>query len=328
MVTIKDIARLAGVSHTTVSRALNDSPLIKDETKEKIKTLAEELHYVPNFSAKSLVSQRSFRIGLFFSSIDQGTSASFLVEVIKGINARLSNQYTLSVNGLDNFVSFTAIRPELYDGIIIMSQSEDDDPFIAFLKEINIPFVVLNRQLNQPDIYNVASNDRQGVQLAIEAVVSRGHKKIAMIGGKVGFFSSSERKKGYTSALKNARLSENPAYFVPGDYSIESGRTSAEKLLSLAKPPTAIFCANDEMAIGALKACSAMNKKVPEEVAIVGFDNILFASYTTPALTTVAKPIFEIAQVGTEMLLKLLQHKYIEEPQQLLATRLIFRQSL
>lgn len=328
MVTIKDIAKLAGVSHTTVSRALNDSPLIKPATKEKIKELAESLHYVPNFSAKSLVNQRSYRIGLFFSSIEKGTSASFLVEVIKGINHVLNDRYSLSVNGLDTINHFEDIKPQIYDGIIIMSQSDDDDPFIQFVKETTIPFVVLNRQLEDSNEYNVASNDAKGVKEAISYGISVGHKKIAMIGGQEGFRSSMERKKGFVAALKSAQLSFNKDYFLSGDYSIESGRLLGEKLLTLEDPPTLIFCANDDMAIGALKAAFALQLNIPNDVAIIGFDDILFASYTTPALTTVAKPIHEIAEVGTEMLLKILKNEPVDEKQKFLDTTLVIRESV
>lgn len=328
MVTIKDIAKLAGVSHTTVSRALNDSPLIKPATKEKIKELAESLHYVPNFSAKSLVNQRSYRIGLFFSSIEKGTSASFLVEVIKGINHVLNDRYSLSVNGLDTINHFEDIKPQIYDGIIIMSQSDDDDPFIQFVKETTIPFVVLNRQLEDSNEYNVASNDAKGVKEAISYGISVGHKKVAMIGGQEGFRSSMERKKGFVAALKSAQLSFNKDYFLSGDYSIESGRLLGEKLLTLEDPPTLIFCANDDMAIGALKAAFALQLNVPNDVAIIGFDDILFASYTTPALTTVAKPIHEIAEVGTEMLLKILKNEPVDEKQKFLDTTLVIRESV
>lgn len=328
MVTIKDIAKIAGVSHTTVSRALNDSPLIKPATKEKIKELAESLHYVPNFNAKSLVNQRSYRIGLFFSSIEKGTSASFLVEVIKGINHVLNDRYSLSVNGLDTINHFEDIKPQIYDGIIIMSQSDDDDPFIQFVKETTIPFVVLNRQLEDSNEYNVASNDAKGVKEAISYGISVGHKKIAMIGGQEGFRSSMERKKGFVAALKSAQLPFNKDYFLSGDYSIESGRLLGEKLLTLEDPPTLIFCANDDMAIGALKAAFALQLNVPNDVAIIGFDDILFASYTTPALTTVAKPIHEIAEVGTEMLLKILKNEPVDEKQKFLDTTLVIRESV
>lgn len=328
MVTIKDIARLAGVSHTTVSRALNNSPLIKFETKKKIKEIAAEMNYVPNFSARSLVSQKSFRIGLFFSSIEEGTSASFLVAAIRGINSVLSHHYSLSVNGIDTLSDEVSITPQMYDGIVVMSQSDEDDSFIQTVVDANIPLVVLNRQLDNDSILNVSGNDRQGVKEAIVYGASKGHKKIAMIGGIAGFRSAIERRQGFLDGLEASHLTSPSNYFIAGDYSIESGRVCADKLLQLDTPPTLIFCANDDMAIGALKACVANNKKVPEDIAIIGFDNILFSEYTSPALTTVSKPILDISKFGTQLLLDSISGETIEQRQYLLNTTLVKRESV
>ncbi|MGX7200247.1 LacI family DNA-binding transcriptional regulator [Enterococcus nangangensis] len=328
MVTIKDIAKVAGVSHTTVSRALNDSPLIKTATKDKIKTIAAEMNYVPNFSARSLVQQKSYRIGLFFSSIQEGTSASFLVDAIRGINGTLSSRYSLAVNGIDTLANYDNINPQVYDGIIIMSQSDDDDYFIQVVREAGIPFVVLNRQLDDENILNVTSNDSLGVAEGIRYGISLGHRKIALIGGKAGFRSSIERRLGFIEGVTTSGLPLPTDYLVEGDYSIESGRECCEKLLALTNPPTLIFCANDDMAIGALKACAAAQLKVPQDVAIMGFDNILFSQYTSPALTTVSKPIYEISQTGTAMLLDAIAGEDIQPKQKLLQTTLVKRESV
>ena len=137
MVTIKDIAKQLGISHTTVSRALNNSPLVKPETREHIKSVAKELNYVPNFNAKSLVNQKNYMIGLFFSSISQGTSSSFLVDTITGIRSVLEASYSLSVEGIDEIQNLSDINFQRYDGILVMSQSETDQAFIKYLKQQN-----------------------------------------------------------------------------------------------------------------------------------------------------------------------------------------------
>ncbi len=136
MVTIKDIAKAAGVSHTTVSRALNNSSLIKNETKQKIRQLAKEMNYSPNYSAKGLVNQKKYLIGLFFSSLHKGTSSNFLADSIAGIHSVLDTNYSLSVESID-VVDLTEINLQRYDGLIVMSQSDDDQPFIDYLKEKN-----------------------------------------------------------------------------------------------------------------------------------------------------------------------------------------------
>lgn len=136
MVTIKDIAKAAGVSHTTVSRALNNSSLIKNETKQKIRQLAKEMNYSPNYSAKGLVNQKKYLIGLFFSRLHKGTSSNFLADSIAGIHSVLDTNYSLSVESID-VVDLTEINLQRYDGLIVMSQSDDDQPFIDYLKEKN-----------------------------------------------------------------------------------------------------------------------------------------------------------------------------------------------
>ena len=138
-ITIKDIAKLANVSHTTVSRALNNSPLINEETKSKIKAIAEELHYVPNYSAKSLVLDKSYTIGLFFSSIIQSTSPSFFYETIRGINTVIEEKYNLVVRGVNSYRDYSTINNKRFDGIILMSQSDNDNAFIYHVIKQEIP---------------------------------------------------------------------------------------------------------------------------------------------------------------------------------------------
>nr|WP_275262112.1 LacI family DNA-binding transcriptional regulator [Paenibacillus tepidiphilus] len=328
MITIKDIARVAGVSHTTVSRALNGSPLIKKVTRDRIERIAAEMNYVPNYSAKSLVTKRSFTIGLFFSSIEQGTSSSFLVDAIKGISHVLDENYNLTVHGIDSVQHFAAIQPQRFDGILVMSQSDEDNAFIYHVKTMGIPLVVLNRQLEDPGIMNVVANDREGVKEALDYAVSQGHRKFAIIEGKPGFKSSTERKQGFMDSLIAHRLSLSPEYFAAGDYSIDSGYSAMTALLNLADPPTAVFCSNDDMAIGAMNACYAHGAAVPQQVSLIGFDDIMFARYTNPALTTVRKPIADISELGTKMLIQLMQQPG-QNPQQLFVkTSLMIRDTV
>ncbi|MDR4316783.1 LacI family transcriptional regulator [Niallia circulans] len=328
MVTIKDIAKLAGVSHTTVSRALNDSPLIKPATKDKIKKIAAELHYVPNFNAKSLVNQKSYTIGVFFSSISHGTSSSFLVDVIKGVNSVLDENYSIAVNGIDTLVHFDKIISKRFDGIIVLSQSDTDNAFIYYIQQTGIPLVVLNRRLDDPSIPNVSANDQQGVEQAIDEAISLGHKNLAYINGKSSFRSSAERKQGFVNSLSKHRLPVQPEFMVNGDYSMESGFEKMKQLLDLPTPPSLVFCANDDMAIGALKACFSKERKVPNDISIIGFDDIAFAQYSTPALTTIHKPIDKISEIGMQMLIALMNNGTLEKTQILVDTFLVIRESL
>ncbi|MGC6769174.1 LacI family DNA-binding transcriptional regulator [Enterococcus sp. LJL51] len=328
MVTIKDIAKTAGVSHTTVSRALNNNPLIKLETRKKIKKIAEEMNYVPNFNAKSLVNQKNYMVGLFFSSIDQGTSSSFLVDVITGIHAVLDESYSLSVEGIDEIRALEQINFQRYDGIIIMSQSDHDEAFIDFVKQQNIPFVVLNRPLEDSDIINVLANDAEGVTEAIDYAIQLGHERIAYIGGKDDFRSSNERKQGLIISMKKNQLPINEDYFFKGDYSIESGFEEMQNILQLSPLPSLVFCANDDMAIGAMRAAAEQGYQVPKDISLIGFDDSKLVAYLNPPLTTVHKPVKKISRTGTELLLRMIDGEDISPKQYRVKTHLQVRQSV
>ncbi|OLS40958.1 LacI family DNA-binding transcriptional regulator [Bacillus sp. MRMR6] len=307
MVTIKDIAKIANVSHTTVSRALNDSPLIKPGTKKKILEIAAQLKYTPNYNAKSLVMQKSHTIGLFLTSITNGTSSSFFVETVKGVNSIIDQHYNLYVRGIEDLEDYTTIHNNRFEGIILMSQSDVDDDFIDYLKEKEIPCVVLGRDISDSSLTNIVSNDRDGATQMVNHLIQKGHRSIAIVEGIKGFKSTMERREGYLKALIDHQLPIKKEYIVQGNYDMESGYKAFEKLIALEEPPTAIFCSNDDMAIGALNAAFANGLIVPNDISIVGFDDIEFARYTNPSLTTVKRPIEKISSLGAQKLLKLLE---------------------
>lgn len=327
-VTIKDIAKLANVSHTTVSRALNGSPLIKPDTRKKILELAEQLQYVPNYSAKSLVLKKSYTIGLFFTSISNGTSASFLANVIKGVNGEIDENYNLFVRGIDDFKDLAAINSQRFDGIVLMSQSDDDDAFIQHVQNQNIPIVVLNREIDDPFITNILSNDESGAMEATSYLVQQGHERIGIIEGKESFKTAVKRKNGYMQALLQSGLAINKRYMVKGSYDMESGYQAMEKLLGLNNPPSAVFCSNDDMAIGAINAVFAKGLHVPDDISIVGFDNSPFSQYVTPKLTTVQRPIEQISRKGAKKLLELINDPHETGESVFVKTELIVRDSV
>lgn len=327
MVTIKDIAKTAGVSHTTVSRALNDSSLIKEETKSKIRAIAEELNYVPNYSAKGLVNQKKYLIGLFFSSLQKGTSSSFLAEAISGVRQALDKNYSLSVESIDT-LPISDVNLQRYDGVIVLSQSEEDQPMIDFLQNKHFPFVVVNRHVKDPEILNVVADDSAGVSQAIDYAIRLGHKKIAYIGGSENFHSTNERKKGVLNSLKKANLPIDETVFLTGDYSLESGWQNMNRLLALPERPTLVFCGNDDTAIGALRAINVANLQVPKSISLIGFDDSPVVSYLTPPLTSVHKPLKEMCEQGTRMLQLRINNKKIEKKKHQLATTLMVRESV
>ena len=310
-ITIKDIAKLAGVSHTTVSRALNDSDLIKEETKRRIKEIAKELEYVPDRNARALVNAKSNNIGLFFSNIVEGTSPEFFQEVVRSISKALSQEYNLVINATTYYRNYNEINRKDYDGIILVSQTKKDDAFIKAMVDKEIPIVVLNRDVQDLHVMNVLGDDETGVYEGVSYLISQGHKEIAFIAGREDFESTDLRKTGFVRALRNRNIEPSQRYIVQGDYSMDGGYKGMMELLKLEKYPSAVFCSNDDMAFGAVKAIREVGLQIPKDMAIMGFDDSLFAEYMTPPLTTIKRPIGDISRQGVELLFQLIEDKGI-----------------
>lgn len=328
-VTIKDIAKLAGVSHTTVSRALNDSPLIQEATKARIRQIAESLNYTPNFNAKSLVLARSFHIGLFFSTIDQGTTAGFFHETVTGVLHVLQHRYHLIVNAIDSYAgAYNTVTGQSFDGILVMSQSHDDQSFIRYVYDKGIPLVVINRSTDPLPLVNVLSDDEAGAMAAVEHLIERGHRRIAIIEGKSGFQSAEARKSGYLQAMAKHGLEVPAAYQAKGNYDLESGFRGMSSLLALDSLPSAVFCSGDELAVGAMKAVLERGLRVPEDISIAGFDDNAFSAFLTPALTTVKRSVETMGSIAAEQLLHVIGRQAQAPKTIRVPTELVVRQSV
>lgn len=328
-VTIKDIARMAGVSHTTVSRALNDSPLIHEDTKRKIRAIAERLDYTPNYSAKSLVLARSYHIGLFFSTLSKGTSSNFFHETVKGVHRAVNSKYHLIVNAIDDYDgNYSTVTRKTFDGVIVMSQSDDDESFIRNVADKRIPLVVLNRNAERLSPVNVLADDKAGVFRAVEYMIGQGHRRIAIIEGKPSFKSSQARKEGYVQALRQYGIEPEPALRAEGGYTLEGGYAAMKRLLAAKRLPTAVFCSSDEMAVGAIKAIVDGGLTVPGHISVAGFDDDVFSAFLSPALTTVKRPVETISRIGAEKLLADIERGAPAKETLFVETELVVRESV
>ena len=328
-ITIKDIAKILNVSHTTVSRSLNDSSLISKETKEKVKEVAKKYNYRPNVSARSLVLAKSYNIGLFFSTLKTGTTANFFLNSVRGVNYIIKGRYNLAVEAIDDLIDFQQINPRSFDGIIVMSQSPNDDEFIAHVLRKEIPLVVLNREVIGQNVTTVLSDDLNGAYNLTKFIIDQGHRDIAIIEGKPEFRTTFKRKQGFINAHLEAGLKFNEGYALKGKYDLESGYSAMQIVLDMEEPPTAIFCSNDEMALGAMKAIKERDINMPDEISISGFDDMGFTAYLTPSLTTVLRPVEEMSKEGTQILLNKIENSNIEDPGIIhLDTKLIIRDSV
>lgn len=297
-VTIKTIAKMANVSHTTVSRALNDSPLVKEATKKKIRELAAQMNYTPNLNARALVEKKSFIIAVYFTDMNNGTSPSFMADVIHQIKELLPKGYEIAV---DSFAGLRRNNETInlrFDGALVISQSESDDEYIDQLAKTGKPVVVLNRKVKRNDLYNFYSDDYTGTSTAINYLLRMGHQKIGFISGRDDFASAKFRSQAFFDVLAKNKLKVDDSWLAKGDYSINSGYRAMEQVLNSGDLPTCMFTANDDMAMGAIRACKDYGFTVPDEISFIGFDDSAYSKYYNPRITTIRKPTGAIAHNG------------------------------
>jgi Transcriptional regulators len=305
--TIKDIARTLGISHSTVSRALTGSKNVREETKEKILKAVEDLNYIPNMSARSLKIDKAYNIGVFFSTLDNGTSPFVFQTVINNVYRNIDKKYNVIVKGIDMYEKNT-INPKNYDGILVVSQKIDDDNFIKEILKKEIPIVVINRKVKD-DVINIYTDESVGTYRGVEELIKRGHENIAIIEGAKNFDSTKMRRKGYLDAFKDYNIKINKKIIVNGDFSVRSGYVKTKEILERKEKFTAIFAFNDEMATGSIKALIEHGLKVPDDVSILGFDGNEIGKFISPSITTIKRPIGEIAENSIALLLKLINNE-------------------
>lgn len=324
---IKDIARIAGVSHSTVSRALRDSPLIPPETAERIKSIAEELGYRASAVARSLVTRRTEAIGVVVTSI----ADPFNGEVVAGIE-EFANKHGYSVilatsqaDPQREMAVARSFQERRVDGIVVAS-SRVGALYLPKLSEMEVPVVLLNNQHPSEFVHSVSIDNIDGARQAAEHLIALGHREIAYIGDESGLESDVERLRGLVNAMAGARLALRTEFVVRGDGKPEAARRKALELLALKPRPTAIFCYNDMSALGALSAASLKKVRVPEDLSISGFDDLFFAGLIHPALTTVRQPMRELGRRAVQLLVDLLNGCEPEKTQ-LIKGELVVRES-
>jgi len=298
-VTIKDIAKLAGVSHMTVSRALNDSDTVKEETKAYIKKIASELNYTKNLNGRNLALSRYFNIGVYITSMVEGTSPQFLNEVITCIYSAVKGKYSLIIGAIQDSGTVEKLHHQNFDGMLIISQCKDDDQFISSVKAKGIPIVIMNRLIKGETC--VYSDDSVGAYKACKYILDKGHKRLAFVEGTPSNVGTSLRKKGIVKALDECKDQVDGADFYEGRFTYESGYDAARAMMSSAHRPTAVFCYNDDMAIGVQKFLQDHHIR---DIAVMGFDGSLIGEYCTPSLTSVKRPIKIIAEKAIELLIE------------------------
>jgi DNA-binding LacI/PurR family transcriptional regulator len=307
-VSIKDIARLAGVSHSTVSRALNHSPLIPPATAERIQRIALEKGYTASAVARSLVTRKTKAIGVVVTSI----ADPFNGEVVAGIE-EVANQegysVVLSTSQADPRREMTVVRSfreRRVDGILVAS-SRLGAQYQPLSAELEAPIVLLNNQHPSELAHSVSIDNADGGYQATAHLLALGHRGIAYIGDESGLQSDEERFHGFQAAMKEAQLKIRSELVVRGDGKLDGGKKRAAELLNLPVPPTAIFCYNDMTALGVIAAVQAAGLRVGCEVSVVGFDDLFFAASLQPPLTSLRQPKKELGKQAMQTLLAILR---------------------
>jgi LacI family transcriptional regulator len=304
--TINDIARLANVSKKTVSRVINDSPFVREETREKISAIIAELGFAPDPQARGLAFRRSFLIGMIYDN----PTPQYVVNMQQGIlDAMKGTSFELVIrpcnrqdpNFLSDMRAFVE-RQKLF-GVVLPPSVSEDERLIEVLDEIGCPYVrIASIALDEPGSM-VVTHDHIGGALAARHLVTLGHSRIAHISGPSLFRSAHERRRGFAQGLAETGLKMPKEFDREAAYTFESGTEQAAALLALKPRPTAIFCGNDEMAAGVYKAARDAGLAIPADVSVVGFDDSAMASRLYPLLTTVRLPIHDMGQMAAAKLI-------------------------
>ena len=327
-VSIKDIARAAGVSHSTVSRALADSSLVADQTRRRIQRIAREMGYTPSAIARGLVTRRTATVGLVVTAIDD----PFIAEVTRGIEeTALDNDYSVILCACQaepdrELACVRMLREKRVDAIIVTS-SRVGSFYVPLLKRLGVPIVLINSQHEGPYVYSVRTDNLIGGVLVGQHLAALGHGCIAYIGGPPNAHSSVERLEGCRAALREHGLDVPHDRVAPGDGRTGGGRAGIALLLHCVPRPTAVFCYNDLTAIGALRAIKQAGLRVPDDVSLVGYDDIHFSTFVDPPLTTVAQAKHTLGQRAMDLTLSILDERESETSDIVLTPHLVERAS-
>ncbi|RLB08119.1 MAG: LacI family transcriptional regulator [Deltaproteobacteria bacterium] len=323
--TIKDVARLAHVSHTTVSRVLNERPGVKEATRERILRLVRELDYQPNLLARSLVVKRSKTLGMIITTIRN----PFYLELAQGIEDTARSfgynvilcctNYDISLEG----EHIRELKRKGVDGIILTS-AHIKDRHVATLVQEGFPLILVNRKVLDPDLSGkvdyIGVDNIKGGEMALEHLLRMGHRRIGIVRGSLESSVTMERMEGARRALQRYGLCVDDDLVFGGDYLKGTGYEAAKRFLSLPHPPTAIFSLNDYMALGVYDALLEEGVRVPEDMALLGFNDIEFASLHMVGLSTVSQKKYTLGSMAVRRLMERIEgdqagREYILEPE-------------
>lgn len=329
MTTIREVAKRAGVAPITVSRVLNKSGYFSQEIKDRVEAAAAELHYVPNMLARSLRSNRTQTLGLVLSDITN----PFWTTVARGVEDAASQQgFNVILCNTDEKESKQAeylavLLRKRVDGILLVPARSTPEAVKTIQKQ-GVQVVVMDRRVPGAEVDVVRGSSTQGAAELVDYLLRLGHRRIAILSGPENVSTAEERVNGCKQAFKAAHAPETDMKVIYGEFTIESGYAMAQQAVALTPRPTALFAANNFIAIGTLKALHDLGLRVPEDVSIVSFDDLPISLVVEPFLTVSAQPAYQMGQRATELLLQRIFAPETTSGQEVvLPTQLIVRQS-
>ncbi len=325
MAGLRDVAKRAGVSISTVSLALRDDPRIRDSTRQRVLAAAADLGYRPNGLARDLKAGRTGMISVLIHDL----GGPFYSELLRGVQAKaLELGYTTIVGctaGGQGGALTRLLVESRTDGAIVLDASIKEE-VLGSVASDSFPVVVLDRAIKRPFVYLVTCDHEAGAYMATEHLIHSGYKNIAFVSGLQSSLHSKLRYEGYRRALRDHRIAAVPEHLYHGAYTEESGYDIGLRMVRGRRMPEAVFAANDEMAIGILRAVTESGLRVPDDLAIVGFDDVRITQYVTPPLTTVRQPMYQLGVEAIQTLVSVLQGNLDIEPV-MLNTELVVRAS-
>lgn len=318
MITIKDIAREAGVSVTTVSRALNDYFDVSASTKAHILKVAKDLGYVPNKMAQNLVKQQNNTLAIILSGLEkEGGKDNIVYSLLSGmyafaetVNYEVALFTTSSAHQKEK--SYVQFCREHNIGGAVVNGIRTDDSFFKELLHSDLPCVLIDVPMEGKNTSTISVDNVEASTGAVEHLIQNNHKRIGMVNGRKEAAVSLEREKGYRHALNKSRILVDDRYIVYADYQEDIAYEKTKELLQACPEITALFCASDMMAIGAMRAIRDMGRSVPEDISIVGFDNIPLSAHTSPALTTINQDFYMMGHEASRQLLKMIKNEPVK----------------
>ena len=330
--TLEDVAKLAGVSRSTVSRVANEQPNVRADVRKRVLDVIRTTGYHPNAAARSLASQRSWTIGLVLpQSVSQFFTDPYFPHLTKGIaQACNEHNYTLALflvsTQEDEEKIFTRVtRRGLLDGVLVQSGHHGDQKIIGHLVDAGMPQVVLGRPLRSDNVSYIDVDNVNGAYNAVTHLIRLGHQQIGMVSGPLQSAVGLDRKEGYTRALNERGFRLSESFIAEGDFTEAGGYYAMQKLLPL--KPDAVFAASDTMAIGAMRAVRDAGLRIPNDIAVVGFDDLSIAAFPDIRLTTVRQPVVQFGINAIELLIDMIENGINPPRHIILGTELIIRES-